>query len=110
MDEMAPTPSSGNQLTQQPTVNPTGFVSGQGTNTLAAAALIFGIGAYLVCPVVGAIVAVICGHMARRQINRSGEGGKGMATAGLVLGYIQLVVIVGGFLVEVALLVVPPRV
>ncbi len=106
---MASTGSSGSQLTQQQ-VNPTGYVYGRGTNTLATVALVFGIGAYLVCPVVGAIVAVICGHVARRQIQRSGESGKGIATAGLILGYVQLVVIIGGFLVEVALLVLPPRV
>src|SRR5262249_52742828 len=37
-----------------------------------------------------AIPAVICGHVARAKIRRSGGalGGKGIATAGLVLGYI----------------------
>jgi hypothetical protein len=41
-----------------------------------------------------AIPAVICGHIARAKIRKSGgaPGGKGIATAGLVLGYIALVV------------------
>ena len=41
-----------------------------------------------------AIPAVICGHIARAKIRKSGGalGGKGIATAGLVLGYIALVV------------------
>ena len=40
-----------------------------------------------------AIPAVICGHIARAKIRRSGGalGGRGIATAGLVLGYIALV-------------------
>jgi hypothetical protein len=39
------------------------------------------------------IPAVICGHIARSKIRRSGDalGGKGIATAGLILGYIALV-------------------
>jgi hypothetical protein len=40
-----------------------------------------------------AIPAVICGHIARAKIRKSGGalGGRGIATAGLVLGYIALV-------------------
>ncbi len=39
-----------------------------------------------------AIPAVICGHLARSRIRKSGGalGGKGIATAGLILGYIAL--------------------
>jgi hypothetical protein len=33
-------------------------------------------------------LGIVFGHMARRQIRRTGEGGAGLATAGLVLGYI----------------------
>jgi hypothetical protein len=40
-----------------------------------------------------AVPAVICGHIARSKIRKSGGGlgGKGIATAGLILGYIALV-------------------
>src|SRR5437764_6755540 len=40
-----------------------------------------------------AIPAVICGHIARSKIRKSGGalGGRGIATGGLVLGYIALV-------------------
>jgi hypothetical protein len=40
-----------------------------------------------------AIPALICGHIARSKIRKSGGalGGKGIATAGLILGYIALV-------------------
>ena len=50
------------------------------TNTLAILALVFGIA--------GGILGIIFGHLARAQIRRTGEEGWGMATAGLVLGYI----------------------
>jgi hypothetical protein len=36
---------------------------------------------------------VIFGHVARRQIRRTGQRGKGLATAGLILGYLGLAVI-----------------
>src|SRR5437667_7710404 len=41
-----------------------------------------------------AIPAVICGHIARSKIRKSGGtvGGKGIATAGLILGYVALVI------------------
>ena len=38
----------------------------------------------------GSILAVIFGHIALSQIRRTGQGGRGMAVAGLVLGYIGL--------------------
>lgn len=53
------------------------------TNGLAIAAL--------VTAIVGvSLVAVILGHMSISQINRTGEQGKGMAIAGLVLGYLGM--------------------
>jgi len=35
--------------------------------------------------------AVICGHIALNQIKRTGEKGRGLAIAGLVLGYLGLI-------------------
>ncbi len=62
------------------------------TSTLAIVSLVFGILAWVLIPIIGAIVAIITGHMARGEIRRSGGtlGGDGMAVAGLVLGYISL--------------------
>ncbi len=57
------------------------------TNSLAITSAISGILSYFVCPIVGAVVAVATGHVARGQIRRLNEGGWGWATAGLVLGY-----------------------
>jgi hypothetical protein len=63
------------------------------TNTLAVVSMIFGIASWVVLPFVGAIVAVVCGHLARREIRQALPGsteGDGMAVAGLVLGYVHL--------------------
>jgi hypothetical protein len=57
------------------------------TNGLAVAALLCGLGQ----PFTGflsTIPAIVLGHMARREIRRTGEGGKGVATFGLALGWI----------------------
>jgi Domain of unknown function (DUF4190) len=60
------------------------------TNPLAIAALVCGILTFCgLFPAV--IVAIICGHKALRQIRRTGEDGYGLAKAGLILGYLALV-------------------
>jgi hypothetical protein len=62
------------------------------TSTLAIISLIGGITGWTVLPFLGAIVAVITGHMAQSEIKKSGGmiTGKGMATAGLILGYLAI--------------------
>lgn len=66
------------------------------TCTTATVSLIFGILSWCLLPIVGAIVAIITGHMARGEIRRSNGAldGDGQATAGLVLGYAHLAFIV----------------
>ncbi|NLE98064.1 MAG: DUF4190 domain-containing protein [Propionibacterium sp.] len=57
------------------------------TNAFAIVSLILGL--------VGvSLLAIIFGHMARHQIRATGQGGDGMALAGLILGYAGLVVVV----------------
>jgi hypothetical protein len=56
------------------------------TNTMAILSLVF---AFIFAP-----AAVVLGHMAKKQISQTGEQGGGLATAGLVLGYIFSGVIV----------------
>lgn len=63
------------------------------TSGTAVASLVCGILAWLMLPVLGALAAVICGHVARSQIRREPPGsidGDGLAIAGLMLGYVQL--------------------
>lgn len=66
------------------------------TNSLAIAALVCGIIQFAVPPAL--VAAIVLGHVARRQIRRTGEEGYGLATAGLVLGYIYLTLAVFGVL------------
>lgn len=66
------------------------MIGGPPTNTLAIVSLVAGITSFFVCPVIGGIVAIVTGHMARGQIRQTGEGGDGLALAGLVLGYVHL--------------------
>ena len=73
---------------------PAVYVYGPRSNSLAVASLVFGIMSWILCPFLGGLLAVILGHTARGQIRRTGEGGGGMATAGLVLGYIHLAAVV----------------
>jgi hypothetical protein len=39
---------------------------------------------------IGSVLALIFGYLARRQIAERGESGAGLATAGIVLGWIGL--------------------
>lgn len=39
---------------------------------------------------VGALIAVITGHVSLAQIKRSGESGRGLALAGVVIGYVHI--------------------
>jgi phosphate/sulfate permease len=52
-----------------------------------------GILGWIFLPVVGGIIAIITGHLAKKEIRQSDGllGGDGLATAGLVLGYANLV-------------------
>jgi len=58
-----------------------------GVNGLAIASMVLGI---LWVYWLGSILAVIFGHIAIRQCERRQESGRGMAIAGLVLGYVGL--------------------
>lgn len=60
------------------------------TNVLAIVALVAGVAGLTVIPFVSSIVAVVTGHMARKEIRRTGEHGDGMALAGLITGYIGI--------------------
>ncbi len=61
-------------------------------SNMAIISLVAGILAWAVLPVIGALVAVVCGHIARKEIRESGGrlAGQGLALAGLILGYAQL--------------------
>jgi hypothetical protein len=85
---------------------------GPKTNTLAIISLVAAIGSFFahVVPGIGgftvALVAVITGHMAKSQIKKTGEGGMGIANAGLIIGYIHLVILVLGVILVIFLIFV----
>ncbi|MFJ6652546.1 DUF4190 domain-containing protein [Microbacterium sp. NPDC091313] len=61
---------------------------GATTNSLAVVALVAGIANYILLFGVGAVVAVITGHIALKQLRTSGENGRGMALTGVILGWV----------------------
>ena len=69
------------------------------TNGNAIGALVCGILSWTLCGALSAIVGVILGHMALKEIRRStGERGAGLAIIGLVLCYIVIALTVLLFL------------
>jgi hypothetical protein len=63
---------------------------GRKTNSLAIASLCCGIGQLLVGILAG-IPAIVLGFVAINQIRHTGEDGRGMAIAGIVLGFISII-------------------
>lgn len=76
------------------------------TNTLALVSLISGILGWVILPCIGGVVAVITGHMARKELRAPGNrlSGDGFATAGLILGWSQIgITILAGIVIFIAL-------
>lgn len=72
-----------------------------GTNGLAIASLVMGILSPLCCGCFTALPAIICGHIALSQISKSPlQSGKGLAIAGLVLGYLGIVLSIAMFMLS----------
>lgn len=70
-------------------------------NSLAIISFIMGIlGLFGLIPLIGSILAVVLGHLARRQLAADpSQAGDGIALAGLIMGYVGLVVACSGILV-----------
>ncbi len=77
------------------------------TNNLAVVSLIAGIASFFahIIPVIGgftvAIIAIVTGFMARRQIKQSGEQGMWMANVGIAIGILHFAI---AFLIVLAIL------
>ena len=63
------------------------------SSNMAIASLVLGILGWTIAPGLASIGAIITGHMAKNEIRNSlGQlGGDGMATAGLIMGYANIV-------------------
>jgi len=76
-----------------------------GTNSMAIASMVLGVAEFFTGGLT-AIPAVICGHVARRQMKQTAQRGDGLATSGLVLGYMAIIfwsVLIAASLVGVAI-------
>ena len=67
------------------------------TSTMAVFSLVLGVLSWILLPIIGAFGAIITGHMARREVQQAAGrlSGDGLAIAGLILGYLNLLVGVG---------------
>src|SRR5882762_1564804 len=93
------------QLTPPP-VPPSAFAPAPRTAPAAIWSLVLAILSFFCGWLITAIPAVICGHVARSKLRKSGGalGGKGIATAGLILGYIALVLGIMGIQLLVSMI------
>lgn len=60
------------------------------TQPLAIVSLVAGIFGCLILPIIGSVVAIVAGHLARARIARDGSDGDGLAVTGLSLGWLSL--------------------
>jgi hypothetical protein len=60
----------------------------------ATAALVLGVLGIVFCPIVFSVLALVFGHQGRREIDSSGGriSGRGLASAGIILGWVGLVI------------------
>lgn len=75
------------------------------TNTLAVISAVAGAASWVALPTIAAVVAIVCGHMARARIARSGGSSSDaqLALVGLILGWANILLscLVIGFVVLV---------
>ena len=92
-----PPPAPASEPAPIPVASPysSGAPIGPKTNTLAIVSLVL---AFFI-----SLGAIICGHIALNQIKRTGEGGRGLAIAGLVLGYAGLAAGIIGAIIWIGL-------
>jgi len=81
----------------------------QTNSTMAIISLVAGILGLTLFPIIGSIIAVITGPMAKKEILASGGAltGEGLATAGLVMGWIGIGLTVLGLCVGGVLVGIP---
>ena len=70
------------------------------TNGMAIASLVCGVASFAVCGIT-AVLGIVFGHIARRQLRASGgrETGEGLALAGLIVSYAVVALVVLGIVV-----------
>jgi hypothetical protein len=79
---------------------------------MAIVSLVAGIASWVILPFIAAIVAVITGNMAKKEIRESGGtvSGEGLAKAGVILGYVNLGLAVLGICLVITLVLLGPAI
>lgn len=95
-----PPPSGGGYWVPQAPYPPRGA-----TNGMAIASMVLGI---IWIYWIGSVLALVFGYIAKRQIQERGEMGDGMATAGIILGWIGIGLLVMIFVVSVVFRLIFP--
>jgi len=84
-----------------------GYAAAQKTNTLSIVSLIASIAGFIwILPFVGSLAGAIMGHIALNQIKQTGEKGRGMALAGVIVGWAGLALVVIGVIIFFGLIAV----
>jgi hypothetical protein len=98
VSEIPPYPTSSQESTAPPAV--------ASTNGYAIASFVLGLVGIFVFPLVGSILALIFGYIGRNEIDRSAgtQTGRGLAIAGIVLGWVGVALAVVLFVVAVLFL------
>jgi Domain of unknown function (DUF4190) len=92
------------QYGQYPPPYPGAGYASPSTNGLAITALVLGIVGWVPCGI-GSVLAIIFGFVARSQIRNSQgrQGGDGLAQAGIILGFVGVILVVGFWALSFAL-------
>ncbi len=73
------------------------------TSSLAIISLVSGILGWTLAPLLGSLVAIVTGHLARREIRTDPSlGGDSLAVVGLVLGWVAVLGVLLGIAVVIA--------
>lgn len=84
----------------------TGAPGSLGTPGAATASLVLGIVGLTVFPLLGSVLALVFGHQARRQIRADARySGDGLATSGIVLGWVGIGLCVAAVVLTVLIVV-----
>ena len=89
---------------EQPSLPPVVNENALPSSTLAIVSLVSAILGFSFLPVIGGIVALITGYMARNETRSipPKASGDGMATAGIIMGWVQLGLLVVGICCTIA--------
>jgi hypothetical protein len=81
---------------------PYGYAPPAKTNTMAIVSLILSIAGLVIVPFIGSLVGAILGHVSLGQLKTSGEQGRGLAVAGVIIGWVGLALAIIGTIAIVA--------